>query len=104
MTFVEQLDRLFSPDGPMSEQPADDAPVFAGKMMRGEQIHHDVVVVAGVEGDVVAPGVGNGANHVDRLVAIERRHLDRDDVLDLGESTPEGIWQDAPADGGLEIE
>ena len=50
------------------------------------------------------PAFGDGANHVDRLIAIERRHLDRDDVLDLGKSPPERIRQHASADGGLKIE
>src|SRR4051812_4906369 len=87
----------------MSEQSADDAPVFAGEMMRREEIKDDVVVIAGVKRDVVAPGVGDGADHVDRLVAVERRHLDGDDVFDLGESTPEGVRQDTTTNGALEI-
>ena len=65
---------------------------------------HDVVVVAGVERDVVAAGLGDGADHVERLVAVERRHLDGDHVLDLGEPPPERVRQHAPADGRLQVE
>ena len=54
---------------------------------------HDVVVVAGVQGDVVPARLGDGADHVERLVAVERRDLDRDDVRDLREPPPERVRQ-----------
>ena len=43
-----------------------------------EQVHDDVVVVAGVQRDLVgAARFSHGAHDVDRLIAIERRDLDR---------------------------
>ena len=54
---------------------------------RRDQVEHDVVVVAGVERDaVLGAGVDDAAHHVERAVAIERRDLDRDDVVDRGEA------------------
>lgn len=38
------------------------------------------------------------------MIAVERGHLDGDDVFDLGEATPERVGQDAAADAGLQIE
>ena len=54
------------------------------------QVEHDVVVVAGVERHAVLGARRDDAAHdVERAVAVERRHLDRDDVVDAGEATPE---------------
>src|SRR3954453_17535241 len=87
----------------MPEQAAHDAPVFVGEAVRREQVEHDVVVITGVERDVVAARVGDGADNVDGLVPVERRDLYGDDVLDLGEPSPERIRQDPAADGGLKV-
>ena len=57
----------------------------------GHQVVHDGVVVPGVEGDVVAARLGDGADDVEGLVAVERGDLDRDHALDLGELPPERI-------------
>ena len=55
---VEQLDRPASPDRPVAQQPAHDPPLDLAaadlEAVRGQQVEHDVVVVAGVKGDVVA--------------------------------------------------
>ena len=69
-----------------------------------EQIEDDVVVVAGVERDVVAAGFGDGADDIDRLVAVEGRHLDGDDVANFREAAPEREREHASADRGLKIE
>src|ERR1041385_5516550 len=45
--------------------------------MRLQKVPHNVVVVAGVQRDIVAPRLRHRAYHVDRLVAVERRDLDR---------------------------
>jgi hypothetical protein len=50
---------------------------------------HDAVVVAGVERDVIASGLDHRADDIERLVAVERRDLDGDDVVDFGEAAPE---------------
>ncbi len=63
-----------------------------------------MVVVAGVEGNVLSAGLGDGANDVDRLVAIEWRDLYGHDPLDFEKLPPEAIRQRAAADRRLEIE
>ena len=105
---VEKLDRPASPDGPMAQQPSDDPsldlPAADREPVRSEQVEHDVVVVAGVEGDVVAPGFGDGPDDVEGPVAVERSDLDGDDRLDFGEPPPEAIRQVRAADGLLKVE
>src|SRR5256885_2063554 len=73
------------------------------KNVRSEQVHHDVVVVAGVERNVAA-GFGDGADDVKSLVAIEGSDFDGGDIFDFGKLAPEIEREDAAADGGLEIE
>ncbi len=93
----------------MAEQPALDphhglAAVVAYDERR-EQVEHDVIVIPGIERDALGgAGLDHAAHHVERAVAIERRDLDRDDVLDLGEAPPERHRQHQPADGRLQIE
>ena len=106
-TSSSKLDRPARPDRPVAQQPADDPRARLGRRPEAErrqQVEHDVVVVAGVEGDVVAAGLGDGADHVERLVAVERGDLDRDDALDLGEPPPERDRSSRPAHGRLEVE
>ena len=67
-----------------------DRPRLAHHGERRDEVEHDVVVVAGIERDaVLGAGLGNAAQHVERAVAIERRDLDGDDVVDRGEPGPE---------------
>jgi hypothetical protein len=105
---LKDLDGLLGPDAPVSEEATDDAAfdvtVADLEAEGGDEVGDDVVVVAGVEGDVVAAGLGDGADDVEGLVAVEGGHLDGDDVLDLGEAAPEGVGEGAAADGGLEVE
>src|SRR5262245_12282035 len=92
----------------MPEQTADDAafdPLSAhGKAKRREEIKEDVVVVARVERDVIAADFRDSADHIERLVAIERRDLDGDDVLDPGKAPPERVRQHASAHRRLKVE
>jgi hypothetical protein len=54
------------------------------------QVGHDVVVVAGVEGDaILGLGVRDAEGDVERAVPIERRYLDGDDIVDGGKARPE---------------
>ena len=80
---------------------------FAGRFGHAEfrqQVGHDVVVVAGVERNLAAASRFRHAAHdVERLVAIERRDLDGDDVGNPGELCPEGARQHASAHGRLQI-
>ena len=105
---LQQFDRLSRPDRPVAQQPADDPALDRAarprEAVRRQQVQHDVVVVAGVERDVVAARLGHGADDVERLVAVERRDLDGDDVLDLGEPPPERERQHAAAHRRLQVE
>src|SRR5690348_12473671 len=92
-------------DRPLSQQATDDVYDVVAEPERGQQIDDDVVVVAGVQRDVAGPSrLDDGADHVDRRVPVERRDLDRDDAVDLGERPPE-VEAEAPvADRGLDVE
>ncbi len=91
----------------MAEESADDAAfVFFAvcvEQVGSEEVHNDVVVVAGVE-RYVAAGFGYGADNVERLVTIEGGDLDGDDVFDFGEFFPEFVTENAAADGWLQVE
>ena len=104
----EQLDGRASPTRPLAEEsaidPAHGTFTADGDAERREQIDNDVVVVAGIERDIVAPLVGHGTNDVDRLIAIEGRDLDGPDIRQLGEPPPERIAQHPSANCGLQIE
>ena len=108
MTFAQEFHGLARPDRPVPQQPAHDAALDGAaahvEAIRREQVEHDVVVVAGVERDVVAAGLGDGADDVERLVAVEGGDLDGDDVLDLHEPPPERERQHAAAHRGLQVE
>ncbi len=79
-------------------------PVRSAPNLKGvTEIQHDVVVVAGVERNPAAR-VSDRADHVERLVPVERRDLDRDDILQLGKPPPECVREDPAAHGRLEIE
>src|SRR5262245_11949686 len=90
----------------MAEKAANDAARYFlavhVKYKRCEQVHDDVVVVAGVECDVAA-GFGDGAHDVDRPIAIEGSDLDGDDIFDFHKFAPEAVREDAAADGWLQI-
>ena len=89
----------------MSEQSARNSHLLRAEVKGSQQIEQDVVVVAGVEGDVLnAPGLRQGAHDVDGLIAIEGRHLDRDHVFDFEELPPELIRQETSSDRRLQVE
>lgn len=81
--LAEKLHGRVSPHAPVAQQAADDAardgfsPMREGE--RRKQVGDDGVVVAGVEREIVAAGVGDSADYIDRLVAVKRRQLDGDD-------------------------
>src|SRR6185312_7470782 len=77
----------------------------AAQRERRDEIEQDAVVIAGVERDALLRAGGDDTfHHVQRAVAVERRDLDRRDLLDLGEAAPEGGGKRNAADGGLQIE
>ena len=106
VTFVEQLDGAARPDGPVAKEAADDSTFdnFSTDLKNEwrEKIQDDVVVVAGVKGDVTAR-LGDGANYVERLITIKRSDFDGDDVFDFGKLSPEVVGENAAADRGLKI-
>ena len=107
VAFLKELHGGAGPDGPLAEESADDA-AFDGPAARvepkgSEEVGYDVVVVAGVKGDIVAAGFDEGADDVDGLVAIEGGDFDGDDVFDFGEAVPERMAEEPPANGWLQV-
>ncbi len=103
------FDRAACPDAPVAEQTAADAHRDFGVAglddKRRQQIEHDVVVVAGVQRHpVLRAGSDDAANHIERAVAVERRHLDRDHVVDCREAAPELGRQRDAAHRRLQVE
>src|SRR5258706_6115489 len=95
LAFGEELDGLSRPDGPVAEEAAGDAAFdpFAVHVEAkwSNEISDDVVIIAGVERDVVARRFGNGAHDIERLISVERGDLDGDDILDFAEFSPERV-------------
>ena len=64
-----------------------------------------MVVVAGVERDpLLGARRDHAADDVERAIAVERRDLDRDDVVERGEARPERRRQIEAADRRLQVE
>lgn len=105
---LEKLDGGVGPDAPVAEQTADDVTgdvlffFFEGE--RAQEVGDDGIIVAGVEGDVVATGVDHRADDLEGLVAIKRSDFDREDVFDGSEAGPKIEGEDAATDSGLEVE
>src|SRR5215468_11426058 len=79
------------------------APVADPKL--GQQIDHDIVVIAGVKRDfVTSAAVSQRARHIQCSITIERRDLYSRDVFDLEELAPEAVIQRPPADRRLQVE
>jgi hypothetical protein len=70
--------------------------------MGSEKIHSDIVIITGVERDV-SPGFGDGADDIQRLVTVEWRNLDGDNIFNLGELAPESLGKYAATHGGLQV-
>ena len=85
--LLQQLDRRLRPHAPMAEQAALEAQrhlaVAGADHHRRDEVGDDVIVVAGVERDaILGAGLGDAEGDVERAVAVERRHLDRHDIVD----------------------
>src|SRR5450432_1318857 len=105
--LLQHLHGAVRPHCPLAQQPAGNARrarTVTEWRKGGEQIEHDLIIVSGVERDVGAPGVRHRSHDLERLVAIERRDLDRDHLRNLREVAPEFVAKHAAADGGLQIE
>src|SRR5947209_2173808 len=118
MTLRQKFHRLARPDRPLAQQPAHNPPFDssfpltlpspprgegANKSERREQIHDNVVVVARIERDVVPTCFNHCPDHVLRLIPIERRDLDRHDIVDLDQSAPKRKWQHRPAQLRIQV-
>src|SRR6267378_758034 len=62
----------------------------------------EIVIITGVERDV-SPGFGDGADDIQRLVTVEWRNLDGDNIFNLGELAPEFVGKYAAAHGRLQV-
>src|ERR1700731_116526 len=78
-------------------------PLSDSKNLRRDEIHHNIVIVAGIERDV-ASRLRHGPHNIERLVAIERSNLNGDYVIDFREFPPKTVGQHAATDGWLQIE
>ena len=81
----EEADGGVRADAPLAEEPAVDVARAAAERERREEVGEDVVVVAGIESDVVAAGLQHGADDVESAVAVERGDLDGDEFGEVGE-------------------
>src|SRR5205823_2551933 len=105
LSDIQVVDGGFGPHGPVAQEAAHDADASATKIERRHQVEQEVVIVSGVQRDLVgAAGIGDGAHDVDSLVAIEWRDFNRDYVFDFGELAPKLVRQNSSADAGLQIE
>ena len=106
---LQHFDRPARPHAPMAEQSALEAQchfaIAGAHHHRRHEISDDVIVVAGVERDaILGMGLGNADRDIERAIAVERRHLDRHDVVDGGEPRPEGTRQRDAAHRRLQVE
>src|SRR5882724_6277571 len=92
------------PHRPMSQEASYDAHFRTAKIILGEQVEQNVVIVAGIECDLTgASRVGDGSYDVDSLVTIEGCNLDGNNIFNFRELAPKFIRQNAAANGGLQV-
>ena len=101
LAILEQLHCFPRPHRPLPQQTADDAAFDQApgdfETKRRQQIQHNVVIIARVEGDVLTPCVSHGSDNLQRVVAIEGGDLDRHDIFDFREPRPKRVGQAPPA-------
>src|SRR5271168_5410401 len=89
----------------MAQQSTHHAGLARAEIELGEQVINNVVVVAGVEGDIGgASGLHHRAHNVQRLIAIEWRDFNGNDIVNLREFAPEAVWQGPSAYARLQVE
>src|SRR5260221_6243569 len=106
--FSEQLYCFFCPKSPMPKKASDKSffNLFSVqlKAIRCEQVTHDVVVIAGVQRNLLHPiGLAYGPHHVECLVPVESGNLDGSNILVLRKPAPEIKTQNSPTNGRLQI-
>ena len=108
LAHLELLDRARGPHRPVAEQAALEigarGDALVAQIERQRQVEQDMIVIAGIERDAIErAGGGDAAQHVERAVAVERRDLDGDDVVDHRKAAPEIRAEDDAADRRLQI-
>src|SRR4051812_43161532 len=92
----------------MPEQTADNTALhqlaFQPEPKGRKKVRNNIVIIPGVKRDVITAALSDGADDIDRLVAIKRSDFDRDYILDLGESTPKRISEHPSANRRLQVE
>src|ERR1700722_1869447 len=101
-------DRPRTPYRPVAEQAATEinagSNALVAQIERQREVEQDVVVIAGIERDAVERACGdNAAQHIERAVAVERRDLDGDHIVDGSETLPEIRAQNYATDRRLQI-
>src|SRR5262245_8675904 len=96
MAFLEDFDCSASPDCPVAQQPAYDSPLDTpsadiAEAKWSEQVQHDGVVVSRVQRNIRTAALRVGPYHIDTSIAIERRNLDGDHIVNLGKATPKRV-------------
>src|SRR4051812_45842764 len=74
------------------------------KSVGRQEIEDDIIIVTGIERNVIAARFSHGPHDIQRLITIEWRNLDRHNLVNLGKSTPKTERQNAPAHRRLQIE
>jgi hypothetical protein len=93
------------PHRPMPQQAAGDSEGLSAEGKLREQVVQNVVIVSCVKSHFLgATGLRQGTNNIQRLIAVKRCDLNRDDVFNLDELAPEFVGQQTPSDGGLQVE
>lgn len=101
----KDFDGTAGPDSPLAKQTTDHSQPDAIEVVDRQKVVDDVVVVARIDCDFTCAAAFRYSSHyVDGLVAVEGGDLDCYYVLDPGKLAPEGVAENATADGRLEIE
>src|SRR5262245_51800162 len=94
------------PDTPVAEETAFEAQHHLARAAANahgrDQIGNDMVVIAGIKCDAILSTRGHHAKgDIERLVAIKRRYLDGDHVVETGKTRPKGAREGNAANRGL---
>src|ERR1700745_469198 len=71
--------------------------------VRSNEVRHDIVIVARVEGDV-SPRLSHSADCIQRLVTVEGCNLDGHNIVDFGELAPECVGKCSTSHRRLQVE
>jgi hypothetical protein len=106
VAFLQEIDGAASPYRPVAQKAAYNAvfprPSVDLENIESEKIHGDIVIIAGVQRDV-SPGFGDGTYDIQRLVTVEWRNFDGDNIFNLSELAPESIRKYAATHGRLQV-